>query len=214
MFSPLTSSDVTVLQQLQAWVRDVISAPYPGEGFVRPGGPVCPYTQDALDDGTLLLAVEPDVDGTDLDALDAVLHEALDWFIANVDRDQFLHSLVVGFPAVTPTSTVLDEAVDRLRDKRMAHSIIAAGMFQDNDLPPEQLVYPDGIAVPVPAFVVRYLSPFDNRFLDREPHILDAFLARFSAEAAAGTLPPAARRQISVACEKFGRESPLPPAQR
>lgn len=210
MFSPLASTDVAVLQQLQTWVRDVVSAPYPGEGFVRPGKPVCPYTQEALDSGTLLLAVEPEVDGTDLEALDAVLNEALDWFIANVSRDQFLHSLVVGFPAIPPSSTVLDEATDRLRDKRMAHFIIAAGMFQDNDLPPEQLVYPDGISVPVPAFVVRYLSPYDNRFLDREPHILEAFLRRFSAEAAAGTLPRAARRQIEVACEKFGVDSPLP----
>lgn len=210
MLVPLASTDVAVLEQLQAWVRDVVSAPYPGEGFVRPGKPVCPYTQDALESGTLLLAVEPDVDGSDLEALDAVLNQALDWFVEHVDRDQFLHSLVVGFPAVPPTSTVLDEATDRLRDKRMAHFIIAAGMFQDNDLPPDQLVYPDGIAVPVPAFVVRYLSPFDNRFLDREPHILEAFLRRFSAEAAAGTLPRAARRQIEVACEKFGVESPLP----
>lgn len=210
MFAPLASTEVAVLQQLQEWVRDVVSAPYPGEGFVRPGKPVCPYTQDAMESGTLLLAVEPEVDGTDLTALDRVLHEALDWFIANVDRDQYLHSLVVGFPKVPRTSTVLDEATDRLRDKRMAHFVIAAGMFQDNDLPPEQLVYPDGIAVPVPAFVVRYLSPFDNRFLDREPHILEAFLTRFSAEAAAGTLPRAARRQIQVACEKFGLESPLP----
>lgn len=210
MLQPVTSDAIAVLQQLQSWTLQVISAPYPGEGFVRPGKPVCPYTEDAMAAGTLLFSVAPGIDGSDDVALDAALHEALDWFIAHVDRTQYTHSLVVGFPDVPHTSEALDAAVDRLRDKRMKHFLIAAGMFQDNDKPPGELVYPDGVAVPVAAFVVRYLSPYDNRFLDREPHILAAFLERFGEEAAAGTLPRAAQRQIAVACEKFGIASPLP----
>lgn len=210
MLTPVSSSQIAVLQQLQSWTQHVVSAPYPGTGFVRPGKPVCPYTQDAMAAGPLLFSVVPDIDGTDEAALDAVLDETLEWFIAHVGREQYYHSLVVGFPAMPHTSEALELATDRMRDKRMAHYIIAAGMFQENAKPADELVYPDGIAVPVTAFVVRYLSPFDNRFLDRAPHILAAFLERFAEEAAAGTLPRATKRQISLACEKFGVPSPLP----
>lgn len=210
MLQPVPSTQIAVLQQLQSWTQDVVSVPYPGTGFVRPGKPVCPYTQDALAAGTLLFSVVADVDGTDEATLDAVLDEALDWFIAHVGREQYYHSLVVGFPAMPHTSEALELATDRMRDKRMAHYLIAAGMFQENSTPAGELVYPDGIAVPVSAFVVRYLSPFDNRFLDRAPHLLAAFLERFADDAAAGTLPRAAKRQIAVACKKFGVPSPLP----
>lgn len=208
LLTPLKSADLAVLHELQTWVLNTVSVPYPGTGFSRPGKPVCPYTRAAVADGAVVFALAEDVDGSDEPSLDLAMHRALDWFLANVDRDQFLFSLVTGFPSVPHTSNAIDVALDRMTEKRRSNFVIATGCFQDNVKSPQDLEYPDGIPVPVAALVLRYLSPFDSRFLDQSEGLLKSFMIRFAAEIDANTLPRASRNAVLAGCQSFGLPVP------
>ncbi|MCG8920710.1 hypothetical protein L6E12_33630 [Actinokineospora sp. PR83] len=185
--SPVSLTDLRHASTILDWLRDYISMPHPRLGR---SGPVCPFVPQSLRTDQVRIVLHDEIDGTDTDAIAALLRDYLAEFIATTPASAAARrqrSLVIVLPSIADEHYPLLDQVHRDVKTDMVLGGAMLGQFYEGC--PETAVRNPGFEVstgPVPCFVIRHMAPHDVLFLHERADWFAEYHRRFAAEYAAG----------------------------
>lgn len=164
------------LARVLAWARSYLVSPSPDLGRK---GPVCPYTQPALQRDLFYLATSTGTDVQDAVAYLRTWYETTASVMPAADRE--LLTVLLVLPHLDPVDpTPLDDLQREAKDDFVSNGLMigqfhptceAAGLWNPHFRP---------LRAPIPLLAIRKLVVFDLPFLmDHRSH-LDSFLRRFA----------------------------------
>lgn len=185
---PTTKTDLSVTDIEHAatvlhWLRAYVAQPHPQLGR---SGPVCPFVPLSLRTGQVRVVMHGELDGTDPDAIAALLRRYLDVFLATAPDSVSLRrqrSIVVVLQNVpAERELVLDEVHRTVKDDMVRRGAML-GQFYER-CPERGVRNPDFpvSTAPVPCFAIRHMAPHDVLFLHDRADWFTEYHRRFAAD--------------------------------
>ncbi|WP_157529709.1 DUF6875 domain-containing protein [Nocardia sp. NRRL S-836] len=185
----LSIADVRHAVALLDWLKDYISLPHPEIGR---SGPVCPFVPLSLRSDQVRIVLHDEIDGTDPDAVRALLLAYLAEFTATTPASANLRrqrSLVIAFPAITAEREHILAEVHESAKSDLVRNGAMLGQFyescQETAVRNPEFLVSTG---PVPCFVIRHMAPHDVLFLHDRPDWFAEYHRRFAGEYRAGKI--------------------------
>lgn len=176
------------LTQVLAWARSYLVSPNPDLGR---SGPVCPYTQPALQRDLFYLAMST---GDVLEAVDYLRgwYETAAATLPTADREILTVLLVL--PHLDPVDpTPLDDLQREAKDDFVENGLMIGQFHPACEAPGVWNPHFRPLRAPIPLLAIRKLVVFDLPFLvDKRSH-LDSFLRRFAPD-----IPSRIRGQLTA----------------
>ena len=183
------------------WVDEHVSRPHPELGR---DGAVCPFVPRLVEAGTLYVEVEDSLDGTDAEAMEARMRDAVPVFEAlpNANRS----ALVVLFPNVDAANAAVADRVQEALKPECVRKGLMVGQFHPLSTEPGAR-NPDFHAnrAPLVAIALRNMSHHDIVFLYRSPEMFREYQARYADEYTSGRdIDPFLVARYEEATARFG----------
>lgn len=168
---------------LWEWVEEYVCRPHPEIGRE---GPVCPFVPRILEEGELRVEVEDSLDGTDAQAIEARVREAVPVFEA-IPLPPWKKALVLVFAGVPDErAAVVDEVQEALKPECVRRGLMV-GQFHPHSMEPgARNAGFFANRAPVAAIALRHMSYHDIVFLDRSPEMFREYQARYADKLAGG----------------------------
>jgi hypothetical protein len=158
------------------WVKEYVCRPHPEIGRE---GAVCPFLPNIVRDGGLHVEVDDSIDGKDAAEMEVRMREAIPVFEA-LSGEPWEKAMVVLFPSVPEAdAAIVDRVQEALKPDCVARGLMV-GQFHPHSTEPgaRNAAFPANRA-PIAAIALRYMSPHDIVFLDRNAEMFREYRARY-----------------------------------
>lgn len=168
-----------VLESVNLWMSDYISAPHPEIGRQ---GPICPFVAPSRKNRTMELRIRFVGNSPTIELIEEIGRSSLKEFdlISWQGRNPMLRAMVIAMPDLAPEDTpLLDEAQVRIKSEFVENGLMVGQFHQNCTVPAARN---EGFAVskaPVPVLAIRKIALHDIFFLSERKEWFEKYREEF-----------------------------------